>query len=793
MKSMKKKKKNKKNKGFTLVELLVAISILGIIMVIALPQLSNIQENNKTTKYKKYSDTMLTSGKLYTDAYTEDMFGNNKSGCVDVPYDDMKDKDLLKDIKADGSTCKSNKTYIRVRKANDHYFYETSISCKDKNGKVVYEELLPENACNGNEPDESGPHIIITPNSKNWTKGTNEKVKVNIWDEYGMLENTKVKLSWIKSDGTVYGTEKTHDFKNKRYDASTETNALEVEIDVPQNQTGIFKLKVTPIDVRDSLGNYQSNVVISGEYKLDNKPPTVPSTIYMYKWTTNGTEPTDSTGLTAYENDTWSNKYIYTYPGTSTDEHVKGVYYQYKTSGDIGTNSDSRATSKSINKAGLSTIAWRACDQLGNCSAYTTENTIKIDIIKPTVESVKNSSKDKWTKENVIIEANANDQGGSDVAAIYYYYDTDPTYRDDWDLVKKSNEVKGTWSAERNNIVSIVAVDHAGNESSPSFSKVKIDKTPPTCENSGGNTTWTKENITITGTCSDGASGCATNASYTFDVTTSTTTASPGSVTDKAGNTATCPSDRTVYVDKTAPTLISVSNPKENTATLAGLQVTVSGSDDHSGIGKWQWKEGNGSWVDIDNSNYTPYVDTYTAERNATTCSYRLCDAVGNCSTSKSTVVQIVNPCAAGYTKNGTYGEWTTCTKSCGTEKKYRTINLVSTLDESISCGTGETQEEADCGLPSCEHKHSYGSSYNHPAGNFEWGTVNWTEWSNCTHKTKTEKNEKGEDVKVGIGVHKVTPNVTQVAKAKCTISGCGYVPGWLWCPCSYGSTECSD
>ena len=194
MKSMKKKKKNKKNKGFTLVELLVAISILGIIMVIALPQLSNIQENNKTTKYKKYSDTMLTSGKLYTDAYTEDMFGNNKSGCVDVPYDDMKDKDLLKDIKADGSTCKSNKTYIRVRKANDHYFYETSISCKDKHGKVVYEELLPENACNGNEPDESGPHIIITPNSKIWTKGTNEKVKVNIWDEYGMLENTKVKL-----------------------------------------------------------------------------------------------------------------------------------------------------------------------------------------------------------------------------------------------------------------------------------------------------------------------------------------------------------------------------------------------------------------------------------------------------------------------------------------------------------------------------------------------------------------------------------------------------------------------
>ena len=782
----------KQNKGFTLVELLVAISILGIIMIIALPQLSNIQDTNKTTKYKKYAETLISSGKLYTDSYTEDMFGNNKSGCVDVPYNDMNEKDLLKDIKVDGSTCKSNKTYIRVRKANDHYFYEVSISCTDKDGKVIYEELLPENACNGNEPDESGPKITITPNSKNWTKGTNEKVKVNIWDEYGMLENTKVKLSWIKSDGTVYGTEQTHDFKNKRYDASTESNSLEVEIDVPQNQTGIFTLKVTPIDVRDSLGNYQSNPAVSGEYKLDNTPPTVPSTIYMYKWTSNLKEPTKTSGLTPYTNDTWSNKYIYTYPGKSTDDHVKGVYYQYKTTGAVGTSNNARATSKSIDKKGKSTIAWRACDQLGNCSAYTTVNKVKIDITKPTIETIKNDSNGQWTNQDVIIEADASDIGGSKVAAIYYYYDTDATYHDDWDLIKNANKVKGTWINERNNIVYVVAVDGAGNVSDASATNVKIDKTAPSCTNSGGNTSWTKDNVTITGTCSDEASGCATNASYTFDVTTSTTTASPGSVTDKAGNTATCPSDRTVYIDKTKPKVDSVSNPKENTPTLAGLQVTVTGSDDHSGIGKWQWKEGNGSWQDIANSGYSPYVDTYNAERNATTCHYRLCDAVGNCSDSKSTVVQIINACAEGYTKTGSYGEWTTCKNTCGTEKKYRSINLVSTLDETISCGTSATQEEADCGHPTCEHKHKYGSGYNNPAGNFVWGTVSWSGWKNCTHKTKTVTKDDGTTEKVGIGEHTVTPNVTQLAKAKCTIAGCDYVPGWIWCPCAYGSNECS-
>ena len=191
------------NKGFTLVELLVAITILGIIMAIAIPQLSNIQNNNKTTKYKKYADTIITSGKLYTDAYTEDMFGNNKSGCIDIPYTDMDDKDLIKDIKVSGATCKSDKTFIRVRKANDHYFYEASVSCKDKEGKVVYEELLPSDACNGLEPDTEGPKIKINPNTKDWTKGVGEKLKITVWDEYGMLENTKINLIWLNPDGTV--------------------------------------------------------------------------------------------------------------------------------------------------------------------------------------------------------------------------------------------------------------------------------------------------------------------------------------------------------------------------------------------------------------------------------------------------------------------------------------------------------------------------------------------------------------------------------------------------------------
>ena len=84
------------NQGFTLVELLVAIAILGIISIIALPQISNLQTKNTNIKYETYQKALLSGGKLYVDAYSADMFGNNASGCYDIPYDDLKAKGLVK-------------------------------------------------------------------------------------------------------------------------------------------------------------------------------------------------------------------------------------------------------------------------------------------------------------------------------------------------------------------------------------------------------------------------------------------------------------------------------------------------------------------------------------------------------------------------------------------------------------------------------------------------------------------------------------------------------------------------
>ncbi|MBQ2909323.1 MAG: prepilin-type N-terminal cleavage/methylation domain-containing protein [Bacilli bacterium] len=627
----------KNKKGFTLVELLVAISIMGIIMVIALPQISNIQQSNKKTKYKKYAESMLSSAKLYTDSYTEDMFGNNTSGCVDVLYADLKDKDLLKDIKVDGSTCSSEDTFVRIRKANDHYFYDTSIYCTDKNRKVVYDERLTRGACEGEGPDVEGPKIKITPNSKGWTKGTDEKITIKIWDEYGMLENAKVRLTWTK-DGVAYGTPTEVSFKNKRYDGESEENAIKHEITVPQNETGIFVLTVSPVDVRDSLGNYILTNVVSGEYKLDNQKPII-------------------TGHTNDSDSVWVNRDVKI--TAQADDYsrsgIKQIYYYY-TETDKKTDWDTQSPKSSV--VGTWTAERNqevfviAKDYANNYSDPVSVGYVKIDKTKPEVSNVTNTKKNTWTNGNVAITATAADKGSikSGIDASYYYY-TETDKKTDWDSDSTATSIKGTWSAERNQEVFIITKDKAGNYSDP----VSAGK---------------------------------------------------------------------VMIDKTEPVVTGISNPKNGVKTIAGLQVTLSGEERGttvSGISKWQYKEGSGSWTDIANSGYSPYVDTFTQIRAATTFSYRICDVAGNCSDSQDTVVEIVEPCSSTTAVNCGAWAWSDCTATCGggTQYESRTCSLASAYDESISC-PGTTTQTRNEGY-SCNAHDCCG-----------WTWTDWGEWGGC-------------------------------------------------------------
>ena len=172
--------------------------------------------------------------------------------------------------------------------------------------------------------------------------------------------------------------------------------------------------------------------------------------------------------------------------------------------------------------------------------------------------------------------------------------------------------------------------------------EIKVDTVSPTCTSSGGNSNWTNQNVTLTGTCaeSDG-SGCVGNVTKTFTEEINTNNASTGAVKDYAGNTVECPADQTVKIDKTAPSKPSIYNPTNGQKVNYSFSLTISSSDSGSGIAYWQYRYSGTNWTTYSNSSQDTFTTTpFSAARNELAY-IRACDNAGNCSEASSTKIYI--------------------------------------------------------------------------------------------------------------------------------------------------------
>lgn len=215
-----------------------------------------------------------------------------------------------------------------------------------------------------------------------------------------------------------------------------------------------------------------------------------------------------------------------------------------------------------------------------------------IDTTKPVCGTKSHST--TWTNSNRTVSVKCSDATSGCKQASY-----SESYNDS----NTKNKVVKT--------ANITIKDKAGNSNSCSMN-VYVDKQKPTCTVSGGSTSWTGGNRTVTINCNDGSgSGC--KVSSFKDTVTTTTKTKTYTVEDNAGNTGTCTAN--IYVDKTAPTTPTGGNigAVSGSNASASIKTAASGSkDSHSGFSHYLYLVTNSSSTPSKNDSRFTTSRAYT-------------------------------------------------------------------------------------------------------------------------------------------------------------------------------------
>ena len=270
--------------------------------------------------------------------------------------------------------------------------------------------------------------------------------------------------------------------------------------------------------------------------KLDRTGPTKPSIINPTagNWSTESVETT----IGSHDSRVGMGKYYYSFDKDATkigsDPESQWVLMP------DGNDKESfkKVWSDDMNKS----VYIMAADKLGNRSEPR-KTEIKIDANPPATPIITNPHDGEWTKTSFSLTLKSSDAGSGLNSYQYSYSSSATTVGDDANTQWKidNNLAVNTYTTEKiskegNYLIYWRVCDNLGNCSGKSSTRVKIDKTPPTCGTITATSTNNESGVSGTLACEDSTSECKKD-SYSFGPLTASTTIT---IKDNAENENEC-------------------------------------------------------------------------------------------------------------------------------------------------------------------------------------------------------------------------------------------------------------
>ena len=330
--------------------------------------------------------------------------------------------------------------------------------------------------------------------------------------------NVTLTISSSDSEYAIADYYYTYDNHATTFGTNDETQWVKLEGGTGMNEFTTAKVWSTEMNkkVYVKACNVAGNCSVTSNTKImiDKSAPTgLKVTGYKKE---NSNDITSPSGLETINSNKWHKGWVLVIPSDAADSGSGEVYYKVTVSGASSNVVDSEQDYRNVNAEGTSTVSFKACDAVNNCSTATSF-IVKLDRSNPTRPTIANSSGGNWTKDNVTLTIGSNDTY-SGIKDYYQTYNSSATengsnINNQWVKMdggtEKTSFTPSTWSNDINKTIYIKACDIVGNCSSVNSTVIKIDKTPPMTpvitNPTGGD--WTNSNFKLTLKSSDDGSG----------------------------------------------------------------------------------------------------------------------------------------------------------------------------------------------------------------------------------------------------------------------------------------------